>query len=488
MENGKGTVIVVIDGQGGRMGSLFIERWKKQGKVQAEIVAVGTNSAATTAMLKAGADKAATGENPVVVNARKADYIVGPIGILAADALLGEVTAVMAEAVARSDARKLLIPVNSCGFYVAGVGGHTLGELVDDAVDMLEELPANVVKRVLKNSTPDTRKLINQFLKYPEGSAGSIMTAEYVGLKKRMTVEEAFAYIRRHGVDKETIYTCYVMDAKRALEGVVTVKDLLMHPYEEVIGNIMDSHVIKAVTTDDQEEVAESFRKYDLLSLPVVDHENRLVGIVTVDDVVDVMEQEATEDFEKMAAMLPSEKPYLKTGVFALAKNRLAWLLILMISSMITGSILAKYEAAFAVIPLLVTFIPMLTDTGGNAGSQSSTMIIRGMAVGEIEAGDILRVLWKELRVGVIVGVLLGLVNYIQLVIRFPGQEMLCLTVVLSLLATVMLAKTIGCVLPIAAQVLHLDPAIMAAPLITTIVDAVSLIIYFQLACSLLKI
>ena len=239
------------------------------------------------------------------------------------------------------------------------------------------------VKRVLKNSTPDTRKLINQFLKYPEGSAGSIMTAEYVGLKKRMTVEEAFAYIRRHGVDKETIYTCYVMDAKRALEGVVTVKDLLMHPYEEVIGNIMDSHVIKAVTTDDQEEVAESFRKYDLLSLPVVDHENRLVGIVTVDDVVDVMEQEATEDFEKMAAMLPSEKPYLKTGVFALAKNRLAWLLILMISSMITGSILAKYEAAFAVIPLLVTFIPMLTDTGGNAGSQSSTMIIRGMAVGE---------------------------------------------------------------------------------------------------------
>ena len=356
---------------------------------------------------------------------------------------------------------------------------------VDDAVDMLEELPANVVKRVLKNSTPDT---INQFLKYPEGSAGSIMTAEYVGLKKRMTVEEAFAYIRRHGVDKETIYTCYVMDAKRALEGVVTVKDLLMHPYEEVIGNIMDSHVIKAVTTDDQEEVAESFRKYDLLSLPVVDHENRLVGIVTVDDVVDVMEQEATEDFEKMAAMLPSEKPYLKTGVFALAKNRLAWLLILMISSMITGSILAKYEAAFAVIPLLVTFIPMLTDTGGNAGSQSSTMIIRGMAVGEIEAGDILRVLWKELRVGVIVGVLLGLVNYIQLVIRFPGQEMLCLTVVLSLLATVMLAKTIGCVLPIAAQVLHLDPAIMAAPLITTIVDAVSLIIYFQLACSLLKI
>ena len=359
---------------------------------------------------------------------------------------------------------------------------------VDDAVDMLEELPANVVKRVLKNSTSDTRKLINQFLKYPENSAGSIMTAEYVGLKKTMTVEQAFAYIRRNGVDKETIYTCYVMDAKRTLEGVVTVKDLLMNPYDEVIGSIMDTHVIKAVTTDDQEEVAESFRKYDLLSLPVVDHEDRLVGIVTVDDVVDVMEQEATEDFEKMAAMIPSEKPYLKTGVFVLAKNRLAWLLILMVSSMITGSILAKYEAAFAVIPLLVTFIPMLTDTGGNAGSQSSTMIIRGMAVGEIEAGDILRVLWKELRVGIIVGILLGLVNYIQLLIRFPGQEMLCLTVVLSLLATVVIAKTIGCTLPIIAQILHLDPAIMAAPLITTIVDAVSLVVYFQLACSLLSI
>ena len=359
---------------------------------------------------------------------------------------------------------------------------------MDDTVDILEELPANLVSRILDTVSPSDRLMINELLNYPDDSAGSIMTAEYVGLKKTMTVEQAFAYIRRNGVDKETIYTCYVMDAKRTLEGVVTVKDLLMNPYDEVIGSIMDTHVIKAVTTDDQEEVAESFRKYDLLSLPVVDHEDRLVGIVTVDDVVDVMEQEATEDFEKMAAMIPSEKPYLKTGVFVLAKNRLAWLLILMVSSMITGSILAKYEAAFAVIPLLVTFIPMLTDTGGNAGSQSSTMIIRGMAVGEIEAGDILRVLWKELRVGIIVGILLGLVNYIQLLIRFPGQEMLCLTVVLSLLATVVIAKTIGCTLPIIAQILHLDPAIMAAPLITTIVDAVSLVVYFQLACSLLSI
>ena len=374
--------------------------------------------------------------------------------------------------------------INSITDYELGTIVDDL--FVDDAVDMLEELPANVVKRVLKNARPDTRKLINQFLNYPENSAGSIMTAEYVGLKQSMTVEQAFAYIRKNGVDKETIYTCYVMDAKRRLEGVVTVKDLLMNPYEEIIGNIMDTHVIKAFTTEDQEEVADSFQKYDLLSLPVVDHEERHVGIVTVDDVVDVMEQEATEDFEKMAAMLPSEKPYLKTGVFQLAKNRIAWLLILMISSMITGGILAKYEAAFAVIPLLVTFIPMLTDTGGNAGSQSSTMIIRGMAVGEIEPGDLFKVLWKELRVGIIVGAILGFVNYVRLVILYPGKEMLCLTVVLSLMVTVVIAKTIGCVLPIAAKVFHMDPAIMAAPLITTIVDAVSLIIYFQLACSLL--
>lgn len=374
--------------------------------------------------------------------------------------------------------------INSITDYELGTIVDDL--FVDDAVDMLEELPASVVKRVLQNAKPDTRKLINQFLNYKENSAGSIMTAEYVGLKKSMTVEQAFAYIRKHGVDKETIYTCYVMDEKRRLEGVLTVKDLLMNPYEEVIGNIMDTRVIRAYTTEDQEEVADSFQKYDLLSLPVVDHEERLVGIVTVDDVVDVMEQEATEDFEKMAAMMPSEKPYLKTSVFQLAKNRIVWLLILMISSMITGGILAKYEAAFTIIPLLVTFIPMLTDTGGNAGSQSSTLIIRGMAVGEIVPADLGRVVWKELRVGVMVGLILGLVNYIRLAFLYPGQEMLCLTVVLSLMVTVVIAKTIGCILPIAARVFHMDPAIMAAPLITTIVDAVSLVVYFQLACRLL--
>ena len=362
---------------------------------------------------------------------------------------------------------------------------------VDDAVDMLEELPANVVKRVLENAHPDTRKLINQFLQYPDNSAGSIMTAEYVGLRKSMTVEEAFAYIRTYGVDKETIYTCYVMDHKRTLEGVVTVKDLLMNPYGARVEEIMDPHVIKAVTTEDQETVAETFHRYDLLSLPVVDQEERLVGIVTVDDIVDVMEQEATEDFEKMAAMTPSEKPYLKTSVFSLARNRIVrpyWLMILMVSSMITGGILGKYENAFAMIPLLVTFIPMLTDTGGNAGSQSSTLVIRGMAVGEIQPGDIFRVFWKELRVGMLVGVILGAVNYVQLMIRFPGNETVCLTVVVSLVLTVILAKTVGSILPMAARFLKLDPAIMAAPLITTIVDGFSLVIYFQIACRMLKL
>lgn len=357
---------------------------------------------------------------------------------------------------------------------------------VDDAVDMLEELPANIVKRVLQNSSPDTRKLINQFLNYPENSAGSVMTAEYVGLRKNMTVQEAFAYIRKYGVDKETIYTCYVMDEKRQLEGVVTVKDLLMNDYEVIIEDIMDEHVIKSYTTEDREEVVETFNEYSLLSMPVVDKENRLVGIITVDDVIDVMEQEATEDFEKMAAMLPSGKPYLKTSVFQLAKNRTPWLLFLMFSSMITGGILLKYEIAFSVIPLLVTFIPMLMDTGGNSGSQSSTMIIRGMAIGEVEPSDILQVMWKEVRVGLLVGTALALVNYVRLVIMYPGQEMVCLTVVLSIFCTVIIAKTIGCTLPILAKVVRLDPAIMAAPMITTIVDACSLIIYFNLACRFL--
>lgn len=359
---------------------------------------------------------------------------------------------------------------------------------VDDAVDMLEELPAIVVKRVLKNAAPDTRALINQFLQYPENSAGSIMTAEYIGLKRNMTVEQAFAYIRENGVDKETIYTCFVTDSKRQLQGVVTVKDLLMNPYHTVIKDIMDENIIYAVTTEDQEEVVETFNKYDLLCLPVVDHEDRLVGIVTVDDVVEVMEQEATEDFEKMAAMLPSEKPYLKTSVLELAKNRIPWLLLLMFTSLLTGAILVTYENALQVVPLLISFIPMLMDTSGNCGNQSSTMVIRGMAVGDIELRDVLKVAWKELRVGFLCGIVLAAANFVRLLLQYPDQPLVNLVVVLSLVMTVILAKTIGCTLPMLAKRMNLDPAIMAAPLITTIVDACSLMIYFRLACVLLKI
>ena len=359
---------------------------------------------------------------------------------------------------------------------------------VDDAVDMVEELPANIVKRVLQNATPETRSQINEFLKYPENSAGSIMTAEYIGLRKTMTVEDAFAYIRQNGVDKETIYTCYVMDNKRTLEGVITVKDLLMNPYETLIEDIMDTRIIKARTTDDREDVVDLFNKYDLTTLPVVDTEDRLVGIITVDDAVDVMEEEATEDFEKMAAMMPSEKRYLKTGVFEMAKHRILWLMILMISATVTGGILAKYEEAFALMPILVTFVPQLMDTGGNAGSQASTMIIRGMAVGDIDLGDVAKVLWKEIRVGFVCGLTLAAINLVRILIFNPGQFKVALVVVCSMFVTVIIAKCIGCLLPMTAQRLGIDPAIMASPLITTLVDAVSLTVYFELATNFLGV
>lgn len=359
---------------------------------------------------------------------------------------------------------------------------------VDDAVDMLEELPANVVKRVLKNATHETRQLINQFFRYPENTAGSIMTAEFIDLRGNMTVREAIGFIRRTGEESETIYTCYVIDESRMLRGVVELKELLLAKDDRLVEELMDENVIRAITTDDREEVARQFSKYGLISMPVVDREGRLVGLVTVDDVMDVIEQEATEDFEKMAAMHPSEKPYLKTGVFVLAKNRILWLLVLMISGMITGAILGKYEAAFAALPILVTFIPMLTDTGGNAGSQSSTLIIRGMAVGEIDMRDFFRVMWKEMRVSLVVGAALSFVNYIRLLITYPGHEMVALTVALAMMATVVMAKTIGGILPMVAKVFKADPAIMAAPLITTIVDALSLILYFTIASALLPI
>lgn len=372
-------------------------------------------------------------------------------------------------------------------FIINSISDKELGAIVeelyvDDAVDMMEELPANVVRRVMRTATPATRALINQYLKYPENSAGSIMTAEFVDLKKYMNVRESIARIRRIGEDKETIYTCFVTSGDRRLEGVVTVKELLLNDDECVIEDIMDTNVIFAHTTDDQEEVTALFSDYDLLAVPVVDKEHRLVGIVTVDDIIDVIEEETTEDIEKMAAILPSEKPYLKTSVWTLAKNRIPWLLILMFSSLLSGAILEHYEAVFIALPLLVTLMPMLNSTGGNAGSQASTIAIRGMAVGEVETRDVLRVFWKEIRVGLLCGAVLAVANGIRLVISYPGQWDIIFIVCAALFFTVVLAKTLGCLLPIAAKAVKLDPALMASPLITTLVDAVSLVIYFSIA------
>lgn len=358
---------------------------------------------------------------------------------------------------------------------------------VDDAVDMLEELPANVVKRVLKNATSETRTLINQYLQYPENSAGSIMTAEFIDLRASMTVKDAIDHIRVTGDDSEAIYTCYVIDASRVLEGVVTVKELLLAKDDALVSDLMERDVISVGTLEDQEEVTRVMSKYDLLSLPVVDNEKRLVGIVTVDDAMDVMEQEATEDFEAMSGIHPSEKTYLKTSVFEMSKNRILWLLVLMISGMITGGILSNFEAAISAMPLLVTFIPMLTDTGGNAGSQSSTMIIRGLATGDLSIRDLPRVLWKEMRVALVVGSVLSVVNFVRIGVQY-GDWMIALAVSLTMLCTVIMAKVIGGVLPLLANALHIDPAIMAAPLITTIVDACSLMIFFGISVALLPV
>ena len=357
----------------------------------------------------------------------------------------------------------------------------------DDAVDLVEEMPANVARRILRLATAQTRNQINQYLKYPENSAGSIMTSEYVALRAAMNVQDAFQYIRQHGVDKETIYTCYVIDEKRKLIGVITLKDLLMNPYEAVIRDIMDDNVIQVTTTEDSEEVSQLFNRYDLLALPVVDSESRLVGIVTVDDAVDVTEQEATEDFETMGGMHHSEKTYLKTSVREMSRNRIVWLLVLMISGMITGGILTRFEAAISAMPLLVTFIPMLTDTGGNAGSQSSTMVIRGLATGDLTIRDLPRVIWKELRVALTVGTVLSAVNFVRIGWQY-GNWTVGLAVALTMMCTVIMAKVIGGLLPILANAVHIDPAIMAAPLITTIVDACSLVIFFVIAMAMLPI
>jgi magnesium transporter len=353
---------------------------------------------------------------------------------------------------------------------------------VDDAVDFLEEMPANVVNRVLKNVRAEKRKLINQILQYPDDSAGSIMTTEYVDLREDATVREAFDSIRSTGLNKETIYNCYVIRRDRLLVGMISAKTLMLARPQERIGDIMDTNLVFAYTTDDQEAIADKFQKYSLLAMPVVDKEQRLVGIITVDDIVDVIVEESTEDIEKMNALAPSDEPYLKTGILKLARNRILWLLVLMLSATITGIIISSFEAGLAALPILVAFIPMLMDTGGNAGSQASTLIIRGMAVGEISPRDIISIVWKEVRVGILCGLGLGLINFIRVYIMNGKNLLLCVTVTLSLCCTIVIAKTVGCVLPVVAKRLKIDPAIMAAPMITTIVDAVSLTIYFSIA------
>lgn len=353
---------------------------------------------------------------------------------------------------------------------------------LDDTVDFIEEMPANVVKRVLKTADAETRKYINTFLQYAEDSAGSVMTIEFVDLKKQMTVTEAFEHIRKTGVDKETIYTCYVTDKNRHLEGIVSVRKLLLSKDDELIGDIMKENVIFATTSDDQETIANMFSKYGLISIPIVDSEKRLVGIVTIDDALDIIEQEATEDFEKMAAITPSERPYLKTGVFELAKHRIMWLLILMISATFTGSIMKVYEDVLSSMIVLSVFIPMLMDTGGNAGSQSATLIIRGLALGEIQTKDWIKVASKELLVAIIAGIVLAVVNYFRIVLFNMGSSQVAFVVSLSMICTIIMAKVVGSMLPIAAHKMKIDPAIMASPLITTIVDAMALFTYFTFA------
>ena len=359
---------------------------------------------------------------------------------------------------------------------------------VDDVVDLLEELPAMVVRRILKNANPSKRKIINEFLQYADGSAGSIMTSEYVALKKHMTVSDALQYIRKNAVDKETIYTCYVTSGKRKLEGVVTLKELvIVNDDQTIIEDIMDTHVIRCVTTDNREDVVRMFTDYDLLALPVVDHEERIVGIITVDDAVDVIEEEATEDMEKMMAITPTEKPYFKTGVFETWKSRIPWLMLLLLSAIFTGSIISHYENALSKAVILTSFIPMLMGTGGNSGSQASVTVIRGMSLNDIEFKDIFRVLWKEVRVSLLCGVTLAIITFVEVYfIGGTGGFIVPLVVAIAMLVTVVIAKIIGCMLPMLAQKTGLDPAVMASPFITTLVDAISLIVFFRIACMMM--
>jgi len=366
---------------------------------------------------------------------------------------------------------------------------YILDELFfDDMIDLIEEMPANLVNKILANSTSDERKLINQFLKYPANSAGSLMTIEYVELKKEMTVKEALKHIKDIGLSKETVYTCYVTDYNRKLEAIVSLRSLVVSDDEKSIRDIMHEDIIYVNTHDDQETVAGIFKKYGFLALPVVDGENRMTGIITVDDIMDVMEQEATEDFQRMAAMAPSEDDYLDSDVFTLAKQRIPWLLILMVGGAFTGGIISKFEDVLSAVVALTAFIPMLMDTGGNSGSQSSTLIIRGLATGEISLKDKWKVMWKELRISLIAGVTLALVNFAKNMLLDRVGLSVSLTVSCTLIVTVMLAKIIGGVLPLIAKKLRLDPAIMAGPPITTIVDTTTLMVYFSIASFLMHL
>lgn len=357
---------------------------------------------------------------------------------------------------------------------------------MDDTVDILEELPANLVNRILDTVSTSDRALINQLLNYPEDSAGSIMTTEYVDIRKNMTVAQAMAHIKQTGIHKETIYTCYVTERRRLI-GIVSAKDLMTTDDDVQIRDLMETEIISVGTHTDKEDVAQLFTRYDFLAIPVLDAEGLMVGIVTFDDAMDVMVEEATEDITKMAAINPSEKTYFETSVFAHAKNRIPWLLILMFTSIITGTIITEYENAFAAIPLLVSFIPMLMDTGGNCGSQSSTLIIRGIALSQIQFQDIFRVVFKEFRISLIVGSVLAVSNGVRIMIQYDDPA-LALVIALSLIGTVVAAKLVGCMLPLLASKAHLDPAIMASPLITTLVDIFSILIYFNIATMLFNL
>ena len=357
---------------------------------------------------------------------------------------------------------------------------------LDDTVDFLEEMPANVVKKVLQNADEHTRKLINQYLNYPENSAGSLMTIEYVDLHDYFTVRKAMDYIRRTGIDKETVYTCYVIDEQRRLVGHVSLRKLIVAPESTYIRDIMDTNIVSAMTTDDQEAVADDFRRYDLTSIAVTDKENRLVGIITIDDIVDVIQDENTEDIKKMAAIIPSDEEYMKTSVFNLVAHRLPWLLLLMISATLTSTIITHFEMLLSGAVVLTAFIPMLMDSAGNSGSQTSVTVIRNMALGEVELHDWLAVLWKEVRVAAVAGATLAAVNFLRMILFTKVGVMISLTVSVTLFATVIIAMIVGCLLPMGAKRLGFDPAVMASPMITTIVDACSLLIYFMIATALL--